>query len=67
MPFKIPGLVGFDVINMYHGMQHDTGIVNNQDKVGFVQYAEEGRCFLTKLIDSWAEILSNNFVALLWT
>lgn len=45
-----------------------TGIVHNQDKTGFVQYSKAGECFLTTLlIDSWAEIPSNNFVAFLWT
>lgn len=43
-----------------------TGIVHNQDKTGFVQYSKAGECFLTLLIDSWAETPSNDFVALLW-
>lgn len=48
-------------------MQHHRGTVQDQDKAGFVQYSEKrGRFFTEILINSWAEIPSNNIVALLY-
>lgn len=68
VPLKIPGLVGVRCNKYATGCNMVTGIVHNQDKTGFMHYSKAGECFLTTLpIDSWVEIPSSNFVALLWT